>query len=255
MYAETIARENATGKMYVRGFDRYGRPIIYAKLCRRDSCVHEDSVRHVVYCLERAIACLDQREAMASVQSFNYDVPDSGMHDTDGKIVVLVDFTGYSRHNRPALKTVREAITILQDHYPERLGEAYLLNPPMKVAAVWKLLRRIVDPQTYQKVILVKDNGQHEKLIDSVFNRAMLERCAGGENDAEFDSHVFLTKQVNGELYGAEFDAQLAASTGVRPRVSFSDEVDVKPAEKIESDGGWTFSLQSLFGGEDSSLW
>ena len=30
-WKETIAQENATGKMYVRGFDKSGRPLLYLK--------------------------------------------------------------------------------------------------------------------------------------------------------------------------------------------------------------------------------
>ncbi|CAK0856135.1 unnamed protein product, partial [Prorocentrum cordatum] len=156
--------------MYVRGYDRRGRPMLVVKLGGRDSGCHLATIRHVVYCVERAVACLEKREEDARAQRDSFGEAEAEVREAAGKLTLLVDFAGYCRRNRPAIHTIREAVSILQDHYPERLGDAFLLHPPMKVSALWKALNSWLAPETYQKVVAVKDARHHAELLGSVFD-------------------------------------------------------------------------------------
>jgi len=51
----------------------------------------------------------------------------------------LIDFTGLSLNTSISIKTARDIIHILQDHYPERLAIAFLYNPPRIFQAFWKV--------------------------------------------------------------------------------------------------------------------
>ena len=55
--ANTIAHENETGKIYCRGYDKEGRAILYLTPGRENSTDEMNNMRHLVYHLERAIAC------------------------------------------------------------------------------------------------------------------------------------------------------------------------------------------------------
>ncbi|MCO5563302.1 hypothetical protein L7F22_016942 [Adiantum nelumboides] len=46
------------------------------------------------------------------------------------QMVWLKDFTGWSFSTAVPVKTTQEVVHILQNHYPERLGNANLYNPP-----------------------------------------------------------------------------------------------------------------------------
>jgi hypothetical protein len=51
----------------------------------------------------------------------------------------LIDFTGFSFSTKLSIKTARDIIQILQNHYPERLGIAFVYNPPRIFQAFFKV--------------------------------------------------------------------------------------------------------------------
>ena len=79
---------------------------------------HEGQIRFLVYCLENAILSLPEG------------------HE---KMIWLIDFTGWTMANAVPIKTARETVNILQNHYPERLAMAFLFNPPKVFEAFWKV--------------------------------------------------------------------------------------------------------------------
>lgn len=78
----------------------------------------DNQMRHLVYLIENAILNLPEDQEQMSW---------------------LIDFTGWSLSNSPPIKSARETINILQNHYPERLAVAFLYNPPRIFEAFWKV--------------------------------------------------------------------------------------------------------------------
>jgi hypothetical protein len=89
--ADSIARENASGKMYVRGYDLKGRPGMYMKPRNETFTDQMAMMRHLVYVLERAVACMERQTEKGNLRY----APDDPMA---GKFVLLIDFAdlGYS---------------------------------------------------------------------------------------------------------------------------------------------------------------
>lgn len=52
------------------------------------------------------------------------------------KMVCLIDFTGRTMANVVPVKTARETVNILQNHYHERLATAFLFNPPKSISSL-----------------------------------------------------------------------------------------------------------------------
>lgn len=46
---DVIAKENSTGKVYVSGFDRQGRPILVMRPREENTQDHDGNIKHIVY--------------------------------------------------------------------------------------------------------------------------------------------------------------------------------------------------------------
>ena len=68
------------------------------------------------------------------------------------QLTLFLDFTGWSLKTAPARKTSLETLAILQDHYPERLGQAICLNPPWMFSVFWSMIKPFMDARTLSKI-------------------------------------------------------------------------------------------------------
>lgn len=78
----------------------------------------ENQMKHLVYLIENAVLNLPEGQEQMSW---------------------LIDFTGWSITNNVPIKSARETVNILQNHYPERLAVAFLYSPPRIFEAFWKV--------------------------------------------------------------------------------------------------------------------
>lgn len=78
----------------------------------------DNQMKHLVYLIENAI----------------FNLPEG-----QEQMAWLIDFTGWSITNNVPVKSARETINILQNHYPERLAAALLYNPPRIFETFWKV--------------------------------------------------------------------------------------------------------------------
>jgi hypothetical protein len=62
---------------------------------------------------------------------------------------------------------VKQASSISQDHYPERLGKLYLINAPWGFGSVWSVVKGWLDPVTVSK-IHVLGGGYQKELLEQV---------------------------------------------------------------------------------------
>lgn len=80
------------------------------------------------------------------------------------------------------MSTARTVLNILQEHYPERLGLALIINVPFLVNAFFKIIMPFVDPVTREKV---KFNPEIVK--DGLFAKDMvMSQWWGGDRDFEY---------------------------------------------------------------------
>jgi CRAL/TRIO domain len=189
MMRTILTQENATGKIYARGYDHEGRSLFYMTPARENTNNELNNMRHLVWNLEKAIACT----ARQSVQ-----IHGSSTKPLE-KINLLIDYDGFKLKNAPPMSTTRYTLEILQKHYPERMKHAFLLNPPMVFRAFWALIKAFVDPVTKEKIVFCSGPEGRVKLTNNVTAKNKLEVRSYGNNPAirDFDSKEYLWLPFN----------------------------------------------------------
>ena len=170
---QTILREeNATGKIYVRGFDREGRAGMYMRPHHENTKDEVNQMRHLVFNLEKAVACTRSK---------------SGYE----KINLMIDYAGYRLRDMPPMSTARYTLDILQKHYPERMFKAYVINPPFVFRTFWTIIKPFLDPVTKEKIVFCHGKAGAE-LMAKRYDMTQVEECVGGTGKSTFDSTEYL---------------------------------------------------------------
>jgi len=236
-YREQIASENAMGKLYVRGFDKRGRPAIYMKPRNESSTSEVGPVRHLAYCMERAIACLDRQLERGNLAGDINDV-------LSRKVVLLIDFSGCGLSNMPPLSVAKECILMLQDHFPERLGQAFIVDAPWVLSAFFNVVSAFVDPVTIEKFQFVTETGEERsQRMAKYFDLDTLEPEFGGNATVPFNSAIFLAESP--DPFGMEFSQQLQLHGEGPLAASAAPAAEVSKIQEVEQDKASTWSIFS----------
>lgn len=158
---DLVSPENETGKEVILGYDNDSRPCLYLKPGRQNTKASHRQVQHLVYMLERVI-----------------DFMPSGQD----QLALLIDFkpTKVGKQSKlPSVSTGREVLSILQDHYPERLGKALLTNIPWLGWTFLKIIHPFIDPLTREKLVF------QEPFPDYV-PKEQLDKDFGGDVDFDY---------------------------------------------------------------------
>jgi phosphatidylinositol/phosphatidylcholine transfer protein len=95
----------------------------------------------------------------------------------------VLDFSARARS--PDGRQVAEGVLhVLQNHYPERLGAAYLLNAPWWMSALFTVISPFIEATTKRKLHWVK--GKQADLFAALtvdIEPEQLERMYGGKRD------------------------------------------------------------------------
>ncbi|CAN0148035.1 unnamed protein product, partial [Hapterophycus canaliculatus] len=139
---DVMRKENSTGKMYLSGHDKHGRPVLVMRPRCENTVDHNGNIKHLVYQLERARAILQKTSG--------------GL----GKVCVVIDYVGFTVRNSPAIKTSMATLHILQNHYPETLGQAFFVSPPFVFKGFWKVIYPFIDKDTKEKFVFVSGSAK-----------------------------------------------------------------------------------------------
>ncbi|XP_057975675.1 phosphatidylinositol transfer protein PDR16 isoform X2 [Malania oleifera] len=181
-----VAVEGETGKVFRASFhDRNGRTVLILRPGKQNTTSLENQMRHLVYLIENAILNLPEgQEQMAW----------------------LIDFTGWSMSTSVPIKSARDTINILQNHYPERLAIAFLYNPPRIFEAFWKVVKYFLDPKTFQKVKFVyPKNKDSVELMKEYFDVENLPTEFGGKSSLQYNHEEFSKLMAQDDLKAAAF--------------------------------------------------
>ncbi|KAK1427321.1 hypothetical protein QVD17_16004 [Tagetes erecta] len=204
-----VAVEGETGKLFRANFrDRFGRTVLILKPGLQNTTSMDNQIRHLVYLMENAMLNLPEgQEEMAW----------------------LIDFTGWSFTTNVPIRTAKDTINILQDHYPQRLAVAFLYTPPRIFEAFWKIVKFFIDPKTSQKVKFVyPKNKESVELMRSYFDVDNLPTEFGGKATMKYDHEDFSRLMAQDDVKAAKFwgfDQKTAsATTGIAAGAAVAPE-------------------------------
>ncbi|MED6155671.1 hypothetical protein PIB30_007181 [Stylosanthes scabra] len=182
-----VAHVSETGKVFRANLhDRLGRTVLIMRPGMHQNIASpEDDLRHLVYLLENAILNLPEGQE---------------------QMTWLLDFDGFSLSTNIPIKTSRDIIYVLQNHYPERLGVVILYNPPRIFEVFFKAVRYFIDPKTTQKLKFVYPNNKDSvEFMNSLFDVENLPSEFGGKATMKYDHDEFSRLMVEEDVKTAQF--------------------------------------------------
>jgi hypothetical protein len=171
-----LRKESETGKVYSRGYNKEGRAILYFYPVRENTYNGDNNMKHLVYQLERAIACTTK----------------NGFE----KIIIIMDFAGWTFKNAPPMDVTKKTIHIVQDCYVERLWNVYITNAPILFRSFWAMVKPWLDPVTKNKIVFCSSVKKSRMILGSDFDLNVLEQSAFGTNDdlRPYDAEEYFEK-------------------------------------------------------------
>ena len=100
-----ISPENETGKQVILGYDNDARPCLYLNPAKQNTAKSERQIQHLVFMLDRVIEMMGPGQETTAL---------------------LINFKNSSGSSNPSVGQGKQTLTILQGHYPERLGRALI---------------------------------------------------------------------------------------------------------------------------------
>ena len=191
-----IANEAKTGKQYRSGRCKRDRRVLVMRPDRENTFNHPENIKFLVYMLENILwKSRNDREPRGSSADL---APE--------QIVILIDFTKWTRKVAVPMATARETLNILQNHYPERLGVAVCFNPPTIFRIFWSIISPFIDPKTYSKIVFVnpKKKEKAAAVMAAIFHVAAVDADMGGQVDPAWNYDDYAEHMI-------DYDAKRAA--------------------------------------------
>ncbi|OJD22567.1 hypothetical protein ACJ73_06081 [Blastomyces percursus] len=158
-----ISVENETGKQVILGYDVNARPCLYLNPARQNTTYSERQVQHLVFMVERVIDLMG---------------PDQE------SLALLVNFSDTRSGQNATIGQGRQVLSILQNHYPERLGRALVVNIPFLIHGFFKIITPFIDPLTRTKLKFNEDLRKHVP-------PTQLLKSLNGEVEFEYDHSTY----------------------------------------------------------------
>ncbi|CAF4097009.1 unnamed protein product [Rotaria sp. Silwood2] len=161
--SDLIKEECASGKIYSMGKDKAGRPITYvhSKEHIKGQYPLEATEKIIIFFIETARLLV---ESPLEEGTIVIDVLNVGLQNLD-------------------YQHIKFMINTVQNHYPESLGIALVVNAPWTFNAVWNVIKPWPDPVVSSKIHFVKSS---KDLVEYINPIVLPKRLGGNQMDFEF---------------------------------------------------------------------
>ncbi|KAH3661788.1 hypothetical protein OGAPHI_005966 [Ogataea philodendri] len=171
-----VIKQFETGKCYIRGFDKTGRPIVFIRprFHFPSEQTEEEVEMFTILVIEYARLILNEPVDSCSV---------------------VFDLTGFTMGNMD-YTSVKFIIKAFEAHYPESLGVLFIHSAPWIFGGIWNIVKNWLDPVVASKIVFAKKYEDLLKVIDAKH----LPKDLGGEDTFEW-KYLEPTKTDNGKLH------------------------------------------------------
>ena len=100
--------------------------------------------------------------------------------------LTILDFEGFgmSLMSKKMYGLIQKGSGIMQDNYPECLGQMFIINAPFVFTAVYAIVKNFVDEKTRKKIQIVSSSYTQSTLLEHV-DEEQLPVFLGGKNEHE----------------------------------------------------------------------
>ncbi|CAI6031113.1 unnamed protein product [Clonostachys chloroleuca] len=159
---EAFIRQYRSGKSYVRGTDKDGRPVYIIKVR-----LHDPSKQSAA--------------AMETYVLHNIEMLRVMSREPHDKVCLIFDLTGFGLRNMD-FHVVKFLIQTLEARYPETLGVVLVHNAPFVFWGIWNVIKHWLPPIIASKIHFTSGNKSLAKFI----SMANLQTCYGGDDAWEY---------------------------------------------------------------------
>ncbi|CAF1649428.1 unnamed protein product [Rotaria sp. Silwood1] len=139
------------------GYTKAGRPLFIEKfgLVQVDKLLNRFTSEELIQCHIYWLECCCQRARERSRQLGKHVENFATIYDLHACKVELTKF----------LYVFKQAVHIDDNYYPERLGQIFLINPPMIFSILWDLAKYWLDPVTKTKIHVIKKGPETSTVL------------------------------------------------------------------------------------------
>eukprot|EP00889_Picochlorum_renovo_P005344 jgi/Picre1/32374/NNA_007720.t1 len=84
----------------------------------------------------------------------------------------------------------KQMMDVLENHYPERMAKAFIINVPGFFSALWSMAKPLLDPHTAKKIKVISKKGKILPALREVMDESVIPKAYGGQGSEDFYDSV-----------------------------------------------------------------
>lgn len=191
----SVIRENEKGWVYFRGFARSPdnknrHAMVWARVGIHK---HQDPLAY--------FRCIFHSVDKAVAESLHHS------HGRVGKVNAVVDVAHYEWGNLPPLPYIKQAVTMFQDHFPDRLGVVLLVNLSRTAEMLVNVIKALLTKDVREKIhVLAHDPEKRLEQLEALIEHEYIPKWLGGRDDFRFEASSYYPKRIRiSEKEGRDF--------------------------------------------------
>jgi len=177
-----------SGKNYHNGWDVHNRPVVVMRVRYDEPGDNPGKIKTILFQMERSLRLIEKMkkesgEELQSTISLATTPPNE-------QVAWIFDMKKFAKKDVDI--PLSKELAFVLDHYPEKLGACYIVDPPVLFRAFWKMVRGFVDEKTRRKVNFVTAEDIKKKKFPATISEDMLEVEYSGNNDYQYHHSTYM---------------------------------------------------------------